>query len=79
MHSGTVEPACREGGPVHLPEIASAMTGADGTTATRAATLPTANDAPQPAATKNAAHATIHPTVNGAATAGCRAGSIVGN
>ena len=79
MHSGTVEPACRERGPVHLPEIASAVTGADGTTATLAATLTTADDAPEPAATKIAARAIIHPTVNGAATAERRAGSIVVN
>ena len=52
------------------------MTGADGMIA---ATLATADDAPEPAATKNAAHATIHPTVNGAATATCRAGSIAVN
>jgi len=79
MHSGTVEPACRERGPVHLREIAGAVTGADGTTATLAATLTRADDAPQPTATKIAAHAIIHPTVNGAATAGCRGGSIVVN
>ena len=79
MHSGTVEPACRERWPVYLPEIAGAVTGADGTAAMRGATLTTADDAPQPAATKIAAHAIIHPTVNGAATAGRRAGSIVVN
>jgi hypothetical protein len=42
-----------------------------------AATLATADDAPDAAATKIAGHATIHSTANG--TAGCRAGSIVVN
>jgi hypothetical protein len=44
-----------------------------------ATTLARADDALEPPATKIAAHATIHPTVNGAATAECRAGSIVVN
>jgi hypothetical protein len=74
MLSRTVEPEYRERGPVILPEIAGAVTGADATTLTPAAT--SADDAPHPEATEIVAHATIHSTVNGAATAGCWAGSI---
>ena len=79
MLSRTVEPECREWGPVNLPEIAGAVTGADATTPTPAAILTLADDAPHPEATEIVAHATIHPTVNGAATAGCWAGSIAVN
>jgi hypothetical protein len=77
MLSGTVEPECRECGPVNLPAIASTVTGADATTPTPAAT--SADDAPDPEATIIVAHATIHPTVNGAAKAGCWACSIAVN
>jgi hypothetical protein len=77
MLSGTVEPECRECWPVNLPEIASTVSCADGTTPTPAAT--SADGAPHPEATEIVAHATIHPTVNDAATAGCLAGSIAVN
>jgi len=77
MLSGTVEPECRECGSVNLPEIASTVSCADGATSTPAATW--ADDAPDPEATEIVAHATIHPTVNGAATDGCWAGSIAVN
>jgi hypothetical protein len=79
MLSGTVEPECRECSPVNLPEIASTVSCADGTTPTPAATLTLADDAPDPEATIIVAHATIHPTVNGAASAGCWAGSTAVN
>jgi hypothetical protein len=77
MLSRTVEPEYRERGPVNLPEIAGAVTGADATTPTPAVTL--ADDAPDPQATIIVARATIHPTVNGAATVGCWPGSIAVN
>lgn len=79
MLSGTVEPEYRERGPVNLPEIAGAVTGADATTPTPAAILTLADDAPDPQATIIVARATIHPTVNGAATVACLAGSIAVN
>jgi hypothetical protein len=77
MLSGTVEPECRECGPVNFPEIASTVSCADGTTPTPAATW--ADDAPDPEATIIVAHATIHPTINGAATVGCWPCSIAVN
>lgn len=79
MLSGTVEPDYRERPPLILPEIAGAVSGADATTPTPPATLTLADDAPHPEATEIVAHATIHSTVNGAATAGCWAGSIAVN
>ena len=79
MLSRTVEPEYRERGPVNLPEIAGAVTGADATTPTPAATLTLADDAPDPEATIIVARATIHTTVNGAATVGCWACSIAVN
>jgi hypothetical protein len=77
--SRTVEPEYRERGPVILPEIAGAVSGADATIPTPPATLTSADDAPHPEATEIVAHATIHPTVNGAATVGCWPGSIAVN
>jgi hypothetical protein len=79
MLSGIVEPEYRERGPVILPAIAGAVSGADATTPTPAATLTSADDAPHPEATEIVARATIHPTVNGAATVACLAGSIAVN
>jgi hypothetical protein len=79
MLSGTVEPEYQERGPVILPAIAGAVSGADATTPTPAAILTWADDAPDPEATEIVAHATIHPTVNGAATVGCWACSIAVN
>jgi hypothetical protein len=79
MLSGTVEPEYRERAPVILPEIAGAVSGADASTPTPAAILTLADDAPHPEATIIVAHATIHPTVNGAATVGCWPGSIAVN
>ena len=71
MLSGTVEPEYRERAPVILPAIVGAVSGADATIPTPAAILTSAYDAPHPEATIIVAHATIHPTVNGAATVGC--------
>ena len=79
MLSRTVEPDYRERPPLILPGIAGPVSGADATTPTPAAILTLADDAPDPEATIIVAHATIHPTVNGAATVGCRAGSIAVN
>jgi hypothetical protein len=79
MLSGIVEPECRESWPVNLPAVASTVTGADATTPTPAAILTSADDAPHPEATEIVAHATIHPTVNGAAKAGCWSCSIAVN
>ncbi len=79
MLSRTVEPEYRERGPVILPEIAGAVSVADATTPSPAAILTSADDAPHPEATEIVARATIHPTVNGAATVGCWPGSIAVN
>jgi hypothetical protein len=57
--------------------IASTVSSADGTTPTPAVTW--ADDAPHREATEIVAPATIHPTVNGAATVGCWPGSIAVN
>ena len=79
MLSGTVEPEYRERGPVILPAIAGAVSGADATNPSPAAILTPADDAPDPEATIIGAPATIHPTVNGGATVGCWPGSIAVN
>jgi hypothetical protein len=79
MLSPTAEPDYQEHEPVILPAIAGAVSGADATTPTPAAILTLADDAPDPEATIIVARATIHPTVNGAATVGCWPGSIAVN
>jgi len=79
MLSRTAEPEYRERRPVDLPEFAGSVSGADATTPTPAAILTLADDAPHPEATEIVARATIHPTVNGAATAEFLAGSIAVN
>ncbi len=79
MPSGTAEPECRERPPGIVPALRDAVNGADGAIPTPAATPASSYDAPHPEATKIIARATIHPTVNGVARAGCRAAPIVVN
>jgi hypothetical protein len=79
MPSGTAEPECRERPPEIVPALRDAVNGADEAIPTPGVTPASAHDAPHPEATKNIAHATIHPTVNGVATAGCLAGSTAVN
>jgi hypothetical protein len=75
MPSGTAEPECRERPPDVVPALRDAVNGADQAIPMPAATPASAHDAPHPEATKSIAGATIHPTVNGMATAGCLTGS----
>jgi hypothetical protein len=62
MLSGSAEPECRVGQPV--------VRGAAESLARSVMILTPADDAPRWGQTKIAARATIHPTVNGSATAG---------
>lgn len=71
MPSGSSEPECRPGRPVISPVVREADKGP----ARSAKTFTPADDAPRGGPTKFAAHATIHPTVNGSATAGFGAGA----
>jgi hypothetical protein len=75
MLSGSAEPECRVDSPVMSPKVRGAERAIP-----RPAAIPTsAHDPPHPEATKIASRATIHPTVNGSATA-CRwAGSTAVN
>lgn len=70
MLSGTVDPECRQRQRIILPGNGRAVDDSDSTTPTPAAMLASADDAPGREATKAVAHATIHPAVNDAATAG---------
>ncbi len=75
MLSGTAEPECRDHPAGVVPVVGASVSGID-TPARAFATTPTsADDAPLAEATIITAHATIHPSVNGMATAGCIAGS----
>jgi hypothetical protein len=62
MLSGIVESGCQQRQLVTLPGVLGAMT--------PAATTASGPDAPNTATTNVVTRATIHPTVNGAATAG---------
>jgi hypothetical protein len=73
MPSGTAEPECCRPTPETSPAVGTALIGADMVTWTVAPTLIPAPDAPVNGATKIMARATIHPSVNGAATARCMA------
>ena len=75
MLSGTAGPECRERPPEIVPALRDAVNGANEVIPTPAATPASSYDAPHPEATKTIARATIHPTVNGIATAGCSTGS----
>jgi len=70
MLSGTDEPDCRQRQRAILASNVGVMGGADATTAVPVAIQTSADDAPDWQATKALAHATIHPAVTGAATAG---------
>ena len=70
MLSGTVKPECPQRHRMILSGVVSAVDGADATSPTPPAILSSADDAPDREATKAVAHATIHPAVNGVATAG---------
>jgi hypothetical protein len=72
MLCGTVEPGCRQRKRVILAGIVDAVDGAVATTAMPAAIRIPADDAPDRQATKDVARATIHPAVDGVATAGCK-------
>ena len=70
MVSKADEPECPHRQAVILPGIVGAVRGANATAAMPADALASADDAPRQEATKPLAHATIHPAVTGAATAG---------
>ena len=71
MSSGTAEPECRAHPSAVLPAGDTTMSGADMARAALAATQTSQHAAPLSEATKIAARATIHPLVNGVATAEC--------
>jgi hypothetical protein len=70
MVSEAGDPECVPRQPMILPGIVGVLSGANATVVMPAATLVAAYDAPGREATKALAHATIHPAVTGAATAG---------
>ena len=70
MVSEAGEPECPQWQAVILPRIVGAVSGANATSVMPPAILASADDAPGREATKALAHATIHPAVTGAATAG---------
>ncbi len=75
MLSGTAEPQCRGRQPRIVPALRDAVNGANEDVLRPAGIATSAHDPPHPEATKIIARATIHPTVNGMATAGCLTGS----
>jgi hypothetical protein len=75
MLSGTAEPECRDRPSGVVPAVDTSMSGADQISPRPAASPESAHDPPQFDATTLRARATIHPSVNGVATAGCIAGS----
>jgi hypothetical protein len=75
MLSGTAEPECRGRLPRVVPTLRAAVNGAEQAIPSPAAIPTSAHDPPHPEATKMIARATIQPTVNGMATAGCLTGS----
>jgi hypothetical protein len=75
MPSGTAEPECRARPPKIAPSLRDVVSGADEAIPAPAARSTSAHDAPHPEATKIVVRATLNPTVNGMATAGCLAGS----
>ena len=75
MPSGIAEPECRQRPPEASPAVRAALIGADQLQPEAGSDPESAHDPPQSEATKNPAHATIHPSVNGMATAGCMARS----
>ena len=79
MLAGTEEPPYRGLLSANPAELRSAVSGADVATPTRAATPASADDAPHSETTTRPQRVTIHPTVNGMATAGCMAGSTAVN
>jgi hypothetical protein len=70
MVSEAGEPECLQRQAVIFPGIVGAASGANATLVMPPAILTSADDAPGREATKALAHATIHPAVTGAATAG---------
>jgi hypothetical protein len=71
MVSKAGEPECLARQAVIFPGIVGAVSGANTTLVMPHAILASADDAPGLEATNALAHATIHPAVTGAATAGC--------
>jgi hypothetical protein len=72
MLCGTVEPECRQRKRVISSARVDTVVGEVAIAAMPAAILISADDAPDRQATKGVARATIHPAVDGAATAGCK-------
>ena len=70
MVSKTGEPECLHRRAVILPGAVGAVRGANAAAVMPAEVLASADDAPRREATKPLVHATIHPAVTGAATAG---------
>jgi hypothetical protein len=70
MVSEAGEPECLQRQAVIFPGVVGAASGANATVVMPRAMLASADDAPGREATKALAHATIHPAVTGAATAG---------
>ena len=75
MPSGTAEPECRERPPRIVPAVRDAVNRAERAIPKPPAIPTSAHDPPHPEATKIIPSATLYPTVNGMATAGCLAGS----
>jgi hypothetical protein len=75
MLSGTAEPECRDHPSEVVAAVGASVSGTDTPTRAFATTRTSADGAPLTEATKITARATIHPSVNGMATAGCIAGS----
>jgi hypothetical protein len=75
MLSGTPEPECRDHPPEVVPAVRTSVSGADAPSQTLMTSQRSGHDAPSTEATKTITHATIYPSVNGMATAGCAAGS----
>jgi hypothetical protein len=73
MLSGTDEPECPQRQRRISAEIVRIVGCANATTPAALAILTSADDAPDRQATKALAHTTIHPAVDGAASAGCGA------
>jgi len=75
MLSGTAEPECRDRQSGVVPAVDTSLNGVDQISPRPAASPESAHDPPPSEATTISTRATIHPSVNGVATAGCIAGS----
>lgn len=75
MLSGTAEPECRDQPSKVMPAVGASVSGTDMPMDSFVTARTSAGDAPLTEATTITTRATIHPSVNGIATAGCIAGS----